>query len=216
MADRERRTGRDLAADVACVVLSAVGGLLLLIIKPRVGGTGMLPGPHEVAFALDAGIGAASSAALGFRRRWPAGVAIALLVPFVVSLSAGAAGLFALLNVSIRRRTPVALAVAGLYLLAFVGYYLLWYRQYPFWAAWLWALTEFAAVVAWGMYIRARRQLIASLRERAEVTRDYGTFTNVILFAIVFCETGLVVTPFLPGDSLLFTAGALAALGSLD
>ena len=50
----------------------------------------------------------------------------------------------------------------------------------------------------------------------AEVTRDYGTFTNVILFAIVFCETGLVVTPFLPGDSILFTAGALAALGSLN
>jgi membrane-associated protein len=50
----------------------------------------------------------------------------------------------------------------------------------------------------------------------AEVVRDYGTFTNVILFAIVFCETGLVVTPFLPGDSLLFTAGALAALGSLN
>jgi membrane-associated protein len=48
------------------------------------------------------------------------------------------------------------------------------------------------------------------------VTRDYGTFTNVILFAIVFCETGLVVTPFLPGDSLLFAAGALAALGSLN
>jgi membrane-associated protein len=53
-------------------------------------------------------------------------------------------------------------------------------------------------------------------RHLAEVTRDYGTFTNVILFGIVFCETGLVVTPFLPGDSLLFTAGALAALGSLN
>jgi membrane-associated protein len=53
-------------------------------------------------------------------------------------------------------------------------------------------------------------------RHLAEVVRDYGTFTNVILFGIVFCETGLVVTPFLPGDSLLFTAGALAALGSLD
>jgi len=49
-----------------------------------------------------------------------------------------------------------------------------------------------------------------------DVVRDYGMFTNAILFAIVFCETGLVVTPFLPGDSLLFTAGALAALGSLD
>jgi membrane-associated protein len=53
-------------------------------------------------------------------------------------------------------------------------------------------------------------------RHLAEVVRNYGTFTNVILFGIVFCETGLVVTPFLPGDSLLFTAGALAALGSLD
>ena len=53
-------------------------------------------------------------------------------------------------------------------------------------------------------------------RHLAEVTRNYGTFTNVILFAIVFCETGLVVTPFLPGDSLLFAAGALAALGSLN
>jgi membrane-associated protein len=53
-------------------------------------------------------------------------------------------------------------------------------------------------------------------RHLAEVVRDYGTFTNVILFGIVFCETGLVVAPFLPGDSLLFTAGALAALGSLD
>src|SRR5215208_4815811 len=38
----------------------------------------------------------------------------------------------------------------------------------------------------------------------------------VVLFAIIFAETGLVVTPFLPGDSLLFAIGALAALGSLD
>lgn len=53
-------------------------------------------------------------------------------------------------------------------------------------------------------------------RHLAEVVRDYGTFTNAILFAIVFCETGLVVTPFLPGDSLLFTAGALASLGALN
>src|SRR5687768_8526086 len=44
---------------------------------------------------------------------------------------------------------------------------------------------------------------------------DYGTWTYVILFAIVFCETGLVVTPFLPGDSLLFAVGALASGGSL-
>jgi membrane-associated protein len=47
-----------------------------------------------------------------------------------------------------------------------------------------------------------------------ELLRDYGSLVYVILFAIVFAETGFVVTPFLPGDSLLFAAGALAAVDS--
>jgi membrane-associated protein len=45
-----------------------------------------------------------------------------------------------------------------------------------------------------------------------ELLRDYGFWVYLILFTIVFAETGLVVTPFLPGDSLLFAAGALAAV----
>lgn len=49
-----------------------------------------------------------------------------------------------------------------------------------------------------------------------ELVENYGTWSYLILFTIVFCETGLVVTPFLPGDSLLFAAGALAGGGSLD
>lgn len=48
------------------------------------------------------------------------------------------------------------------------------------------------------------------------ITNEYGMLTYFILFFIVFCETGLVVTPFLPGDSLIFATGALAATGSLD
>lgn len=50
----------------------------------------------------------------------------------------------------------------------------------------------------------------------AQLVTDYGPWVYLILFLIVFCETGLVVTPFLPGDSLLFVAGALAAMGKMD
>jgi membrane-associated protein len=48
------------------------------------------------------------------------------------------------------------------------------------------------------------------------IVAGYGAWTYFILFMIVFCETGLVVTPFLPGDSLLFAAGALSGGGVLD
>lgn len=50
----------------------------------------------------------------------------------------------------------------------------------------------------------------------ADVIAYFGNWTYVLFFMIVFCETGLVVTPFLPGDSLLFAAGTFAAIGSLN
>lgn len=53
-------------------------------------------------------------------------------------------------------------------------------------------------------------------RHLETIIRDYGLWTYLILLLIVFCETGLVVTPILPGDSLLFAAGALAATTALD
>lgn len=49
-----------------------------------------------------------------------------------------------------------------------------------------------------------------------QVVLDYGTWSYIILFLVIFCETGLVVTPILPGDSLLFAAGAIAARGSMN
>jgi membrane-associated protein len=57
----------------------------------------------------------------------------------------------------------------------------------------------------WDIFIHLDRHL-------AELTTQYGVLVYAILFVIIFCETGLVVTPFLPGDSLLFAAGALSAI----
>jgi len=62
---------------------------------------------------------------------------------------------------------------------------------------------------AWDFLVRLDVHLAAFVQQ-------YGVWVYALLFAIVFCETGLVVTPFLPGDSLLFVVGALAAVGNMD
>ncbi len=61
----------------------------------------------------------------------------------------------------------------------------------------------------WDFAVHLDRHLAAFLAQ-------HGAWAYALLFAVVFCETGLVVTPFLPGDSLLFVAGAVAATGGID
>ncbi|MFZ1984241.1 MAG: DedA family protein [Desulfatitalea sp.] len=66
-------------------------------------------------------------------------------------------------------------------------------------------------------YVKFAIDIILHLdRHLAEIIQQYGFWTHLLLFLIIFCETGLVITPFLPGDSLLFAAGTFAALGALD
>jgi membrane-associated protein len=65
------------------------------------------------------------------------------------------------------------------------------------------------ALSLWDLAVHLDRHLAAFVAE-------HGAWVYALLFAIVFCETGLVVTPFLPGDSLLFVVGTLAAAGGMD
>ncbi len=169
MADRgehEPRTRAELAADLAWVAVSAAGGLVLLVTRLGAPGAGWISGSADLAFAVDAVMGAAACGLLWFRRRWPAGVALAMVVPLVLSRSAQVASTFSVYNVSLRRPPRVALLMAALHQVTFIGFAVLWTRPYPLWAVFAWILTYHIAAVALGMYARARRQLIASLHER--------------------------------------------------
>lgn len=67
-----------------------------------------------------------------------------------------------------------------------------------------------------GWLVHAFNVLLHLDKYLGAVIQDYGAWTYLILFLIIFCETGLVVTPILPGDSLLFAIGVFCGLGTLD
>ena len=77
-------------------------------------------------------------------------------------------------------------------------------------------ITLFAALFATGALHGAINFILHIDRHLTELSAQYGVWIYAILFVIVFCETGLVIIPFLPGDSLLFAAGSIAALGSMN
>jgi len=162
----EAGSGKARAADAACVLLAAGGGLVLLITSVGAHGQGWIPGSASTVFVIDAAIGLAASALLWFRRRWPATVGVALTVPLMLSRSAQLACLISVYTVSARCRPKVALTVAALHQVAFLAFAALWANQYPLWAPFLWVLSYHVALVAVGMYRRAHRELVASLREQ--------------------------------------------------
>lgn len=216
--------------DLAFVALSASGGALLLITRAGAQARGWVPGPAPAAFCVDAGIGALACALLWFRRRWPAGIAVAMLGPAVLARSAQVASLLSVFNVTLRRRPAVAIAVAGAHQVAFIGFSLLWIT-YPWWAAFLWVLTYHVAIVALGLYFRARRGLVVSLHEqvrqaetaqhlmtdrarRAERARIAAEMHDVLAHrvSLIALHAGaLEVRPDLPSQEVGETAGLIRA-----
>jgi signal transduction histidine kinase len=225
-----RRTRRDLLVDAVCVLIAAAGGLVLLLVNPGTKASGWIHGQAALAFGLDAAIGALACAMLWWRRRWPVGVASAIVVPAALSRSAQLATWMSLFSLSVRRSPRPALAVAALHQLAFIGFALLWV-PYPLWAAFLWVLTYQLAALALGMYFRARRQLIASLQERvahaeatqkllaeqartAERARIATEMHDVLAHRVslmVLHAGALEVRPDLPPDAVRQTAGLIRA-----
>ena len=224
------RTRRDLLLDAACVLFAAVGGLVLLLVNLGTRGAGWIHGQAALVFGVDAAFGALACGMLWFRRRWPAGVAVAIVIPAMVSRSAQLAIWISLFSLLLRRSPRVALPVAALHQLAFISFALLWV-PYPLWAAFLWVLTYQVAAIALGMYVRARRQLIASLHERvanAEATQNLladqartaerariATEMHDVLahrVSLMVLHAGaLEVRPDLPPDEVRQTAGLIRA-----
>src|SRR5688572_5193423 len=158
------RSRRDWVVDSAFFAAAVVGGLLSMdafrdsVVEPY----------SELELAVDYTIGAACCFALWLRRRWPVGLAVAMLVPAALTISGAIAYLVAVFTVGVHRRTTIA----GLVTLAHFGAAMLFAFLRPTDSSiWQWLVLNtavYAGVLAWALFVRARRQLLSSLRERAE------------------------------------------------
>ncbi|WP_027863002.1 sensor histidine kinase [Marmoricola sp. URHB0036] len=156
------RTTRDWLVDTIGFLVAVTFGVLILI-----------QGVHDTVdpltgsqLVIDAVCGAISCLALWWRRRWPLGVALLCVVLGVFSASATIAGLLALSSLAVHRSVRQVLFVAVLWIPQSIGYAIYSGRtDAP--TVLLLALAMVLAATAWGMFVRARRQLLHTLRERA-------------------------------------------------
>jgi signal transduction histidine kinase len=118
--------------------------------------------------AVDVVVGGIGCLLLWLRRRWPVGIGIAMM-PIVAVLSfSTAAAMIAVFTVAVHRRPSIAVGIALGNVVCSLFFPLWRPLRIPFWEVMLFSVIIVAALVAWGMFVRARRQLVWSLRERAE------------------------------------------------
>ncbi|MEV5320834.1 histidine kinase [Streptomyces sp. NPDC052687] len=159
---RPRRTARDWVVDITCFLISALIGLASA--ETVSGDPGVPPG---LAVA-DQALGALACAAVWLRRRHPVALAAALTALGPVSVTAGGAGLVALFTLAVHRpfRYVAWIGGASLVLMPFV----LWLRPepgLPYAAAVVLTALLTLSAIGWGMFVRSKRQLMLSLRDRA-------------------------------------------------
>jgi signal transduction histidine kinase len=155
------RTARDWSVDTAAFVIAAALGTFMLSVS--VDDYRM----NSSRVTLDAAFGALCCLALWWRRRWPFGVALLSVLLGAFSTFGTVASLFALFSLALYRHVRPALLVASLFLPSAVVCSM-WLGRITTWTVILPTAATAAAATAWGMYVRARRQLLATLRDRAQ------------------------------------------------
>lgn len=159
---RPRRTARDWVVDFTCFLLAVGVGLLgadTVTANPAA--------PHSLA-ALDQLIGALSWGAVWLRRRWPLGLAAVMVPVSFVSETSGGVAVIALFSLAVHRPFRYVAWVGGAHAVLVPLYF--WWRpdpELPYLASIVLLTVLLVAVVGWGMFVRSKRQLMLSLRDRA-------------------------------------------------
>ncbi|MEN3269597.1 MAG: hypothetical protein V7646_6491 [Pseudonocardia sp.] len=156
------RTGRDWTVDAFGFLLAAALGALFL--SPALHDSAVPFTTREI--VVDVTSGALACLSLWWRRRWPLGVAVACLVLGAFSISATAAGLLALTSLAVHRSLRPVLLAAVLWIASALAFAVYSPTTDPL-SVVLVAAPLVLAATAWGMFVRARRQLLFTLRERA-------------------------------------------------
>lgn len=157
------RTGRDWSVDAGAFVIAAVSGAILLRIAADDAANRLTTGK----VITDAALGALCCMALWWRRRWPLGVALVCVVLGALSTFGSVAGLLALSSLAVHRHLRPALLVSALFLPSAVVCSI-WLGRANTTSVLLPTIALAAAATGWGMFIRARRQLLATLLDRAQ------------------------------------------------
>jgi len=157
------RTRNDWVVDIIGF-LFAVGFGVLIVISMLNDNANPLSTPVLV---IDVTCGVLACLSLWWRRRWPVGVALSCVLLGAFSASATIAGLLALFSVAVHRNARPVLLVAALWVPSSAVYAIYRPQSEALWVVVLVAVVCSLAATAWGMFIRARRQLVLTLRERA-------------------------------------------------
>jgi len=164
---RSRR--RNALVDSAAVIVAALFGTLTYFDAT------MEIDPSALATVVIVSVGVLACLSLYFRRRWPVAIGLATMVVAIFSPAASGAALVAIFTVAIHRQWKIAAVIAVISLATFPIYYSIFPSENPLWVDMITITVFVSGIVAWGMWVRARRQLFESLRERAvqaEADRD--------------------------------------------